>query len=241
MPSPGLVETRNAIFYFASIVINMFFFVMAIAYIMLTISVNAGRISDLSLIKSNLQASSKELTQNRTPEDFIAIRNAILDNSSKLAKQKKDIDFGDERFHAMTFRQCALAFDANCFHRNSSWMNNIYLGMACGILGACLSFFVLLRTDAVTDSPTMWRLSTLISLICLIPIGSIVGLLTLFLLRGANGTVLTQVSGVVQVESPFGIAFACTLAALFSDRVLSALSRLLDHIGVTKAPQAAGV
>ena len=60
----------------------------------------------------------------------------------------------------------------------------------------------------------MWRLSTLISLICLIPIGSIVGLLTLFLLRGANGTVLTQVSGVVQVESPFAIAFACTLAAL---------------------------
>ena len=59
MPSPGLVETRNAIFYFASIVINMFFFVMAIAYIMLTISVNAGRISDLSLIESNLQASSK--------------------------------------------------------------------------------------------------------------------------------------------------------------------------------------
>ena len=34
-------------------------------------------------------SSSKELTQNRTPEDFIAIRNAILDNSSKLAKQKK--------------------------------------------------------------------------------------------------------------------------------------------------------
>jgi hypothetical protein len=80
----------------------------------------------------------------------------------------------------------------------------------------------------------MWQLSTLISLICLLPIGSAIGLLTVFILRGAKGAILTQVSNVVQVESPFGIAFACTLAAFFSDRILAALSRLLEHFGLTK-------
>ena len=66
------IETRNAIFYFSSIAINLFFFAVAISYIIQTISINAGRISNLAMINSNLKASAIELTQNRTPEDMVA-------------------------------------------------------------------------------------------------------------------------------------------------------------------------
>jgi hypothetical protein len=51
----------------------------------------------------------------------------------------------------------------------------------------------------------------------------------------SKGTVLSQVSDVVQVESPFGIAFACILSALFSDRILASLGRLLEHFGFKTA------
>jgi hypothetical protein len=241
MDLPKWTETRNAIFYFSSIAINLFFFVLAISYIVHTISINAGRISDLALIDSNLKASATELTQNRTPEDMAAIREAIKDNNKRRAKQKKDMDYGDEQFHGLGFKECIFARDPRCFHRNSSWTNTAYLGIASGILGACLSFFVLLRNDAVSEIPKMLTLATLISLVCVLPIGSAIGLLVLFLLQGANGAVLTQVSGVVQVESPFGVAFACTLAALFSDRIVQTLSRLLDNIKVTAASAKTGV
>ena len=226
-------EMRNALFYFASIAINLFFFVLAVTYIIHAISINAGRISDLALIDSNLKASAIELTQNRTAEDIAAIRDAIKDNTSRRAMQKKDMDYGDHKFLTLGFKDCALGFNPNCFHRNSSWTNTAYLGIAAGILGACLSFFVLLRNDAVSEAPKMWTLATLISLVCVLPIGSAIGLLVLFLLQGANGAVLTQVAGVVQVESPFGGAFACTIAALFSDRIVQTLSRLLDNIKIT--------
>jgi hypothetical protein len=228
----GLInDLRNAIFYFGSIVVAIVCFIIAVAYIFLTISVNAGRISDLTIIDSHIQASATELTQQRSDKDVEAIRNAIRDNTGRRDGQLKTIAFGDERFFTKTFKECALAFDADCFHRNSSFMNNIYLGIACGILGVCLAFFFSIRADALTEKSAMWTLSTLISLICLLPIGASIGLLTLFILRGANGGILSQVSGVVQVESPFGIAFACTLAALFCDRILAALSRLLDNFG----------
>jgi hypothetical protein len=114
-------------------------------------------------------------------------------------------------------------------------MNTIYLGIASGVLGVCLLFFMSVRADAVAPVQTMWNLGTLISLICLIPTGVIVGLLTLFVLKGAKGAMLSEVSNVVQVDSPFGVAFACTVAAFFSDRIIAAFSRMLEHFGLTRA------
>ena len=151
------------------------------------------------------------------------------------------MDYGDRQHGNLGLKHCLLGRDPNCFHRNSSWTNTAYLGLAAGILGACLSFFVLLRNDAVSEVPKMWALSTPISLVCTLPIGGAIGLLVLFLLQGSTGTVLTQVSGVVQVESPFGVAFACTLAALFSDRLIQTLARLLDNIKITATSTKAGV
>ncbi|SFK09095.1 hypothetical protein [Bradyrhizobium sp. cf659] len=241
MHAPKWIEFRNAVFYFSSIAINLFFFMLAITYIVQTISINSGRISDLALIDSNLKASAVELTQNRTADDVAAIREAIKDNTNRRAKQKKDMDYGDERHHHLGLDDCFLGRDPRCFHRNSSWSNTAQLGLAAGVLGACLSFFVLLRNDAVSEQPKMWTLSTLISLVCTLPIGGAIGLLVLFLLLGSTGTVLTQVSGVVQVESPFGVAFACTLAALFSDRLVQTLSRLLDNIKITASSTKAEV
>ena len=228
-----MIEIRNAIFYFASIALTLFFFIIALSYMMFTISVNAARTSDLAGVESSIQRTAEQLAKNPKAEDIPHIRDALSDLNAQKVGHQKTIDFGDDRYWDMTFTQCAIAFNANCFHRNSSWMNTIYLGIASGLLGVCLFFFISIRTDAISTVPAMWNLGTLISLICLIPTGAIIGLLTLFLLKGAKGAILTPVSDVVQVESPFGVAFACTIAAFFSDRILAALSRLMEHFGLT--------
>jgi hypothetical protein len=196
--------------------------------------VNAGRASDLALVEASIQASAAQLAKNPATEDVPFIRAALSDLNAQRISHQKEIDFGNNKFWSMTFAECALAFNVDCFHRNSSAMNNIYLAMASGILGVCLFFFISVRSDAILLQPKMWDLATLISLVCLIPTGVTVGLLTLFLLKGAKGAMLNPVSDVVQVESPFGVAFACTLAAFFSDRILAALSRLLEHFGFLK-------
>jgi hypothetical protein len=50
-------------------------------------------------------------------------------------------------------------------------------------------------------------------------------------MRGAKGALLSPVSNVIQVESPFGIAFACTFAAFFSDQILAALAAVAERFG----------
>jgi hypothetical protein len=235
----GGVDTRNAIFYFSSIAITLFFFVTALGYIILAISVNSGRTSDLALLDAAIQTTTAQLTKNPTSDDLKLIHDALSDLNAQKVGQQKEIDYGKDKFWNLTFRECALAFNADCFHRNASAMNIIYLGIASGIVGVCLLFFVAIRADALLPAPVMWNLSTLISLICLIPTGAIVGLLALFLLKGAKGAILTPVADVVQVESPFGVAFACTLAAFFSDRILATLSRLIDKLGLMRTSSGA--
>ncbi|MGM4886652.1 hypothetical protein AB7813_00800 [Tardiphaga sp. 20_F10_N6_6] len=234
MPADTANRGLDAAYYFFSLIVTLFCFVVSIGYIILAISVNAGRSSDLAGIEASIQNSAAQLAKNPASDDVPYIRAALSDLNAQRVGQQKEIDYGKDKLWHLTFRECALAFDSACFHRNSSAMNIIYLGIASGVLGVCLFFFISMRTDALLPAPAMWQLSTLISLICLLPIGSAIGLLTVFILRGAKGAILTQVSNVVQVESPFGIAFACTLAAFFSDRILAALSRLLEHFGLTK-------
>ena len=50
------------------------------------------------------------------------------------------------------------------------------------------------------------------------------------LLRGIKGALLTPVADVVQVENPYGIAFACSVAALFSDQIIAWLSKLVGAL-----------
>jgi len=69
-----------------------------------------------------------------------------------------------------------------------------------------------------------------LSVVCLVPTGMIVGLLTIFLLRGTKGALLTPVADVVQVENPYGIAFACSVAAMFSDQIIAWLSKLVGAL-----------
>jgi hypothetical protein len=58
--------------------------------------------------------------------------------------------------------------------------------------------------------------------------GVIFGLLIVYLLRGTKGALLTPVANVIQVENPYGIAFACVVAAFFSDRVVAWLYGLVN-------------
>jgi hypothetical protein len=72
--------------------------------------------------------------------------------------------------------------------------------------------------------------SSILSIVCMFPTGMIFGLLTLYLLRGTRGTLLAPISDVVQVEDPYGVAFACTIAALFSDRIILWLTKLVSFL-----------
>jgi hypothetical protein len=220
--------------YFSSILITLFFFVSGLSYILLTVSVNTGRAADLTGVEQSIQSIAGRIAKNPPAEEEKHLRDALSDLSAQRIGHQKQIDFGKNDYWGMTFSECAFAFNAACFHRNSSNMNSIYLGIASGILGICLLFFISIRNDAISPAPNMRTLSTLISLICLIPTGAIVGLLTLFILKGAKGATLDQISGIVQVETPFGIASVCILASFFSDRLLAALSRLLEHFGFAK-------
>jgi hypothetical protein len=107
--------------------------------------------------------------------------------------------------------------------------------MASGALGACLSLLVGFRARAISGNPTPQTKGELTSVICLIPTGMALALVTLYLLRGTKGAFLTPIADVVQVENPYGIAFACTMAAFFSDRILAWLSRMVDSISPRKA------
>ena len=90
------------------------------------------------------------------------------------------------------------------------------------------------RAQATCNQPAASNSGTIVSVVCLIPIGVVIALLTLYLLRGTKGALLMPVAEVVQVENPYGIAFACTAAAFFSDRILSWLSTLVDRLPVRR-------
>jgi hypothetical protein len=228
------VRVRDELAYLGSIVLILVSFLVAMGYMIITISINTARISDLAGIEAAIQTSAAQIAKNPTGNDAIAFKNALSDLNAQKNGKQKEIDYGQQEKWHLGFKECLFLFSADCFHRNSSAMNTLYLSIAGGILGICLSFFIAARKDASSPEPVLKTQSPLISIVFLIPMGAIIGLLTLFLLRGAKGAVLSPVADVVQVESPFGVAFACIFAAFFSDRILAGLGRLADHFGFVK-------
>jgi hypothetical protein len=65
-----VIELRNAIFYFTSIVITLFFFIVALSYAMLTISVNAARTSDLAGVEASIQRVAEQLAKIQSLKTF---------------------------------------------------------------------------------------------------------------------------------------------------------------------------
>jgi hypothetical protein len=72
--------------------------------------------------------------------------------------------------------------------------------------------------------------NSLMAVVTFLPLGMIVGLSTLFAIRGTKGALLAPIANVVQLENPYGLAFVTTLAAFGSVRVLTTVAGLIDSI-----------
>jgi|HubBroStandDraft_4_1064222.scaffolds.fasta_scaffold111632_2 hypothetical protein len=199
---------------------------LAIGYVFLTISINAGRTSEYLNIQAQIQEKVSEIAKGPTAFTPEQLQTQLLDLFKEQDKKSGEMARGNGA--ELGFVVCLLPLNPGCFHRNSSEQNNMWLAVASGALGAILFLLRALRAGTTSEPSASQNAVDIITVICLIPTGMIIGLLTLFFLRGTKGALLTPLADVVQVENPYGIAFACTMAALFSDRIFAWLSKLID-------------
>jgi hypothetical protein len=199
---------------------------LAIGYIFLAISINAGRTSEYLNIQAQIQEKVSEIAKGPTAFTPEQLQKQLSELSKNQDDKSKEMASGNGA--ELGFAKCLLPLNPGCFHRNSSEQNNMWLAVASGALGAILFLLRALRAGTASELPPPQNAVHIITVICLIPTGMIIGLLTLFFLRGTKGALLTPLADVVQVENPYGIAFACTMAALFSDRIFAWLSKLID-------------
>jgi len=209
---------------------------VGVLYSVFAISINSGRIAQLLSFESRMQDKAAAIAKDPHASNVDALQSELATLTGDRDSLRGQIYYGKSEDWGLGFVHCILPLDGRCFHRNASETNNLYLAMASGALGACLSLLLGFRAQATSDQPAPRISGNVVSVVCLIPLGLIVGLLTLYLLRGTKGALLTPLSEVVQIENPYGIAFACTMAAFFSDRILSWLSTLVDRLPIKKSP-----
>jgi hypothetical protein len=201
---------------------------LAGGYILLATGVNTSRIDDLRRIQEQIQQKVDEIVRGQAPSTIQPLQQEM---SALYAERKREtdlIEYGD--FTKLSFLECFLPLNPACFHRNSSETNNLWIAIASGALGAVLLLLREIRTAIASTVPGGQNVISLASALCLLLIGMIMGMLTLFLLRGTKGTPLGPITDIVQIESPYGIAFASTVAAMFSDRIIGWLSNVMDII-----------
>ena len=223
----GEMPSKDDVLYWVAIWGAVAWFLIATAYSILAISVNAGRISQLLQEETTVQAKSAEIAKGGQPADLQGLRDDLANATGNRDSLRGQINYGKDEFWSLTFWHCVVPLEPKCFHRNSSETNNLYIAMSGGILGVCLFLLLTFRDKERTASSLEKKDNPFVLFVCFIPIGMIIGLLTLYLLRGTRGALLTPVADVVQVENPYGIAFASTVAAFYSDRIIAFLSSIV--------------
>jgi hypothetical protein len=217
--------------------ISTIFLLLAICYygatiVTIAISVNAGRAAQLASADARSQYLANQVLKTPTGPAFDSLQTEIAALNRDRADLVSQVNFGKSDLWNIPSLPCFYRPAPNCFHRSSSEMNLMLLGVFSGLLGASLLILVAIRTDLLAAQPVLTGSRVFVSFICLIPIGVIMGLLALFLMRGTQGTLVAPVSSFVQIDNPYGVAFGCTIAAFFSDRILVGLSKLVDHFGL---------
>ncbi len=213
--------------------ITLFVLIVALLCSVIPIGVNSGRISDLLQVEASIQN-----IVNQIAKEPIGLSSQKFQAELGLLNQKRDdyrrrINFGDPEFYNPPRFECVFPIKATCFLKNSSEHNNLFIALASGVLGACLFILLLIRHRYADDHIPIPQIGVVVDVICLLPIGAIIGLMTLYLLHGTKGALLSPISDVVQVENPYGIAFACTISGLFSDRILIFLTALVERFATT--------
>lgn len=205
---------------------------VALAYMVLAISVNSGRISHLQRGDAKIQAATSQISRDPRSSEVSTLQTQLLDFNRQKDSDLGEIEYGAQEFWSLSFLQCAIPTTAQCFHKNASETNNLYLALAGGVIGGCLylllGMYVFVSTVRV-EKPDRDPFS-LLAVTTYLPMSMMVGLATLFAVRGTKGALLSPVANIVQLENPYGIAFVTTVAAFASVRILTLATGLVDTI-----------
>jgi hypothetical protein len=202
---------------------------IALAYVILAISVNAGRISHLQRIEATIQSLASQIARDPHSTEIQTLQDQLKQNNNERDSQLGEIEYGNYKFWGLPFWTCAFPSSADCLHKNASETNNLYLSLASGLLGASLYLLlgIYLQVSAQAPSNISYNLRAVTAFL---PLGMMVGIATLTAIRGTKGALVAPVANVVQLDNPYGIAFITTLAAYASVRILTLASGLVDSI-----------
>ena len=226
----AMASTKDITETTACILITVVALVVGVSHSLFAISINAGRVSDLQSLEARIQAQVGKIALDPKSIELNKMIQTLTTLNADRDKLRDEINKGnrgsDPELSSHPVLYCLVPTDPNCFHRNASETNNLHLAMASGVLGACLLLFLRFRDQAIGRK--LEAGGSVVYVLSLLASGVIFGLLIVYLLRGTKGALLTPVANVIQVENPYGIAFACVVAAFFSDRVVAWLYGLVN-------------
>lgn len=205
---------------------------VALTYMVLAISVNAGRISHLQRGEAKIQAATGQISRDPKSMEVSALQTQLAELNGQRDSDLGEIEYGASEFWGLSFMHCAVPTTAQCFHKNASETNNLYLALAGGVIGGCLYLLLgmYMFVSTVQPSATDRDPFSLLAVATYLPMSMMVGLASLFAIRGTKGALLSPVANIVQLDNPYGIAFVTTVAAFASVRILTLATGLVDTI-----------
>lgn len=212
-----------------SLAIILILIFVSLCYMILTISVNAARISHIQRIEGEIQSIANQIAKDPQSTGVADLQKKLSERNNERDSHLGQVEYGQDKFWGKPRSECIIPFEAGCFHKNSSKTNNLFLALAGGLIGA--SLYLLLGIYLQVSAPSTDDASNnLMAVATFLPLGMVVGLSTLFAIRGTKGALLAPIANVVQLENPYGLAFVATLAAFGSVRVLTTVAGLIDSI-----------
>jgi hypothetical protein len=225
-----LAQVLNKLTQMLSLFIILAAIFFALIYTIIPISVNSGRITHLQREEAQIQSVVSQIARDPTAPGVKESQAVLIDLNSKRESLIGEIEWGAYQHWHLSFAECLVSIQADCFHKNASETNILYLAMASGVIGSCLFLLLGIYTQTLPQSQPGYHLVSLPAVVSFIPIGLLVAMATLFAVRGTKGALLAPISDVVQLENPYGIAFVTSFAAFASLRVLSIASGLIDWL-----------
>jgi hypothetical protein len=202
---------------------------ISLCYMILAISVNAGRISHVQRVEGKIQNIANQIAKDPKSTTVTDLQKQINDWNNERDSHLGQIEYGQSDYWGTPMSECAIPLKTRCFHKNDSETNNLFLALASGLIGASLYLLlgIYLQVSARSSEDAS---NNLMAVVTFLPLGMVVGLLTLFAIKGTKGALLAPVADIVQLADPYGLAFVATLAAFGSVRVLTMVAGLIDLI-----------
>jgi hypothetical protein len=201
----------------AKSIINMvsLYVILAISIVCLclSVSVNSGRISQMNAAIAGLQELAARSGRSPSSTEAANIETRRVELTADRDSLLGQIGYGRSEDWDAGITDCLGRNVARCFHRNANETNNFYIAAAGGLIGASI-LWLLAPPAFVNQNGALGRD---------ILLGILLGLLALFVIRGTSGSFLTSMSGLVQIDNPYGLAFICTAVSLAGRRYVETI------------------